>query len=101
MPTESRPEYGTVTEKNVPAVMRDGTTLYADAYRPKADGRFPVILLRLPYGKALADVFGDHEYFPSRGYVVVVQDDRHPLRDRAPNRLPQPRAASTSCSPSF
>ena len=76
MPRESRQEYRIITEKDVPAVMRDGTTLYADVYRPDAEGRFPVILLRLPYGKQLAEVFGDHEYFPSRGYVVVVQDGR-------------------------
>ena len=76
MPRESRQEYRIITEKDVPAVMRDGTTLYADVYRPDAEGRFPVIVLRLPYGKQLAEVFGDHEYFPSRGYVVIVQDGR-------------------------
>ncbi len=76
MPRESRAEYGIKSEKNVPAIMRDGTTLYADVYRPDSAGRFPVILLRLPYGKQLAEVFGDHEYFPARGYVVVVQDGR-------------------------
>lgn len=76
MPHESRPQYRIRTEKNVPAKMRDGVTLYADVYRPDVEGRFPVILLRLPYGKHMAEVFGDHEYFPSRGYVVVVQDCR-------------------------
>ena len=76
MPRESRAEYGIKSEKNVPATMRDGTTLYADVYRPDSAGQFPVILLRLPYGKQLAEVFGDHEYFPARGYVVVVQDGR-------------------------
>ena len=79
MPRESRQEYRIIIEKEVPAVMRDGTTLYADVYRPDAEGRFPVILLRLPYGKQLAEVFGDHEYFPSRGYVVVVQDGSRPV----------------------
>ena len=48
MPQGSRPEYRIKVEKNVPAKMRDGVTLYADVYRPDADGRFPVILLRLP-----------------------------------------------------
>ena len=76
MPRESRAEYGIKSEKNVPATMRDGTMLHADVYRPDAEGQFPVILLRLPYGKQLAEVFGDHEYFPARGYVVVVQDGR-------------------------
>jgi uncharacterized protein len=76
MPHGSRSEYRIKVEKNVPAKMRDGTTLYADVYRPDAPGRFPVILLRLPYGKHMAADFGDHEFFPARGYVVVIQDGR-------------------------
>ena len=76
MPEESRPQYRIKTENDVPARMRDGTILHADIYRPDASGRFPVLLLRLPYGKDLAEVFGDHEFFPARGYVVVVQDTR-------------------------
>lgn len=76
MALESQPQYRIVSEKNVPATMRDGTVLRSDIYRPDAEGRFPVLLLRLPYGKDLAEVFGDHEYFPSRGYVVVIQDTR-------------------------
>ena len=76
MPHGSRPEYRIKVEKNVPAKMRDGVTLYADVYRPDAEGRFPVILLRLPYGKEMASDFGDHEYFPARGYVVIIQDGR-------------------------
>lgn len=76
MPHGSRPEYRITVEKNVPAKMRDGTTLHADVYRPDAPGRFPVILLRLPYGKHMAADFGDHEFFPARGYVVVIQDGR-------------------------
>ncbi|MDG6926779.1 MAG: hypothetical protein JRN09_09540, partial [Nitrososphaerota archaeon] len=31
--------------------MRDGVTLYADVYRPNAEGKFPVILMRTPYDK--------------------------------------------------
>ena len=76
MSTGSQPQYRIAVEKDVPSPMRDGTTLRADIYRPDAAGRFPVVLLRLPYGKDLAEVFGDHEFFPSRGYVVVVQDTR-------------------------
>jgi len=29
-------------ERNVAAKMRDGVTLRADVYRPKAEGKFPV-----------------------------------------------------------
>ena len=44
--------YTSVTvERDVPARMRDGVTLYADVYRPAAPGRYPVILFRHPYDK--------------------------------------------------
>lgn len=69
-------EYRIAVEENVPAAMRDGTTLYADIYRPDAEGRFPVLLLRLPYGKQFISDFGDHEFFVPKGYVVVIQDTR-------------------------
>ncbi|MBI3303568.1 MAG: CocE/NonD family hydrolase [Deltaproteobacteria bacterium] len=72
----SRPEHRIKVEKNVPARMRDGVTLYADVYRPDAEGRFPVILLRLPYGKEMITDFGDQDYFAARGYVVIIQDGR-------------------------
>ena len=68
--------YRILKEENVPATMRDGTTLYSDVYRPDAEGRFPVLLLRLPYGKQFITDFGDDEFFVPRGYVVVIQDTR-------------------------
>ncbi len=75
MPHESRQEFRIITGKEIPAAMRDGTMLSADVYRTDAEGRFPVILVRpgtSPYGKQLAEVFGDHEYFSSRGYMGIV-----------------------------
>ena len=36
-----------VTELGVQVKMRDGVTLRADIYRPKEDGKFPVLLQRL------------------------------------------------------
>jgi len=30
--------------------MRDGVKLYGDLYRPKRDGKFPVLVVRTPYG---------------------------------------------------
>lgn len=66
-------------EKNVACTMRDGTTLYADIYRPKEDGKYPVLLTRLPYSKDLP--FYSHRYLDTNrlvenGYVVIVQDVR-------------------------
>ncbi len=66
-------------ERNVPATMRDGTTLRANVYRPGGGGRHPTLLTRLPYGK---DLFGsgggyaDPIKLAGQGYVVVAQDVR-------------------------
>ena len=43
-----------VLERDVPARMRDGTTLYADVYRPSSGGPLSVVLMRLPYDKTQA-----------------------------------------------
>jgi uncharacterized protein len=66
-------------EGRVPMVARDGTILRADVYRPGADGTFPVLVRRTPYGNRendLAAEFNEAHYFASHGYVVVVQDVR-------------------------
>src|SRR5579863_7242723 len=65
-------------EFDVPATMRDGTVLRANVYRPAGEGRWPVLLTRLPYGKDLS--IGSSAMDPNqvarRGYVVIVQDTR-------------------------
>ena len=38
-------------ERNVSVPMRDGLHLFANLYRPRAEGRYPVILSVTPYGK--------------------------------------------------
>jgi putative CocE/NonD family hydrolase len=63
-----------VVEHDVPAKMRDGVTLKADIYRPKADGQYPVLLQRTPYDKTGSRNFGMRA--AARGYMVVVQDVR-------------------------
>ncbi len=72
-----RPDFSVRVETDVEAEMRDGTILRADIIRPEADGRFPAILYRTPYGKE--PVWRDWD-FPIRaaraGYVVAVQDVR-------------------------
>jgi len=37
--------------------MRDGVVLSANVFRPDAPGRFPVIVVRTPYGKSSASHF--------------------------------------------
>jgi len=65
---------GVVFEGNVPVKMRDGVTLRADVYRPKADGRFPALLERTPYDKY--SNIHDGLAAAARGYVFIIQDVR-------------------------
>ena len=63
---------------DVPARMRDGTLLRANIYRPAGEGRWPVLLTRLPYGKdlPLGSAIMEPAQVARRGYVVIVQDTR-------------------------
>jgi putative CocE/NonD family hydrolase len=61
-------------ERDLPVRMRDGVTLRADICRPKADGKFPVLLTRTPYDKKAVIDFCVKA--AARGYVVVAQDVR-------------------------
>ena len=65
-------------ETNVAATMRDGTTLYADVYRPDGPGPFPTILQRTPYDKtaALASQMLDPMKAAKAGFALVIQDTR-------------------------
>lgn len=67
-------QYAVTYERNVPVKMRDGVTLRADIYRPKADGKFPVLLQRTPYNKDNGVDFGLKA--AAQGYVVIFQDVR-------------------------
>jgi putative CocE/NonD family hydrolase len=66
--------YAVTFEPDVAMKTRDGVTLYADIFRPKVEGQFPVLLQRTPYGKnndisiALRGA--------ARGYVMIIQDVR-------------------------
>ena len=66
--------YEVVVERNVQVKMRDGVTLRADIYRPKTEGKFPVLLVRTPYDKTGETSFGMKG--AARGYVVIAQDVR-------------------------
>jgi len=65
-------------EFNVPATMRDGVTLRANVYRPDDDGAgvYPVLLMRLPYGKDFPLGGFDPPQIARNGYIVVIQDVR-------------------------
>ena len=70
-------EQKVVVDLDVPVPMRDGVQLRANVYRP-AEGRWPVLLTRLPYGKDLpgATAALDPIQAARRGYVVIIQDTR-------------------------
>jgi putative CocE/NonD family hydrolase len=68
--------YAVITQNGVPMKTRDGVTLYSDIYRPRADGTFPVILMRTPYDKNVSWAVGPAYQIAAHGYVVIVQDVR-------------------------
>lgn len=85
---------GITVEQNVEMRTRDGVVLRSDIYRPDSSERQPVLLLRLPYDKRIAQsyVYAHPAWYASRGYVVMVQDTRgrfasegefYPLRNEA------------------
>lgn len=67
---------------DVPATMRDGTVLRANVFRPAAEGSYPVVLTRTPYGKDFASVSPmlDAVRMARAGYIVVIQDVRGRFR---------------------
>ncbi|NET49851.1 MAG: CocE/NonD family hydrolase [Merismopedia sp. SIO2A8] len=57
---------------------RDGVRLDADVYYPEGNGPFPVLLMRQPYGRAIAStiVYAPPSWYAAHGYIVVIQDVR-------------------------
>lgn len=66
--------YDVTIEHDLALKMRDGVTLRADVCRPKADGKFPVLLTRTPYDKK--GVIDFCLKGAARGYIIVAQDVR-------------------------
>lgn len=63
--------FGTTRMRNIALPMDDGVTLMTDVYSPRAKGRHPTILMRLPYGRS---GFGTvAECYAERGFNVVLQ----------------------------
>jgi putative CocE/NonD family hydrolase len=76
----SEPHHGIRHDINVAAPMRDGVTLMADAHRPNAEGRFPVLIAASPYPRQIQDLgapmgfieAGNTPFWVSRGYVHLI-----------------------------
>jgi predicted acyl esterase len=56
----------------------DGTRLASRLWRPGGPGRWPVLLMRQPYGRAIASTitYAHPSWYAAQGFVVVVQDVR-------------------------
>lgn len=69
-----------IVDRNVLVPMRDGVRLATDIYRPAEEGRYPVLIHRIPYDKSNAWFVGGLILNPlvavEHGYVVMVQDTR-------------------------
>ncbi|MCS6813392.1 MAG: CocE/NonD family hydrolase [Cyanobacteria bacterium] len=67
-----------VIKETVTMLTRDGVRLDADLYRPAVTGEYPVLLMRQPYGRAIAStvVYAHPTWYAAHGYIVVIQDVR-------------------------
>lgn len=72
-PAPSTAPYAVTVQTNVRTKMRDGVSLVCDIYRPKVEGKFPVLLTRTPYNRKDP---ATGMYLASHGYVVILQDTR-------------------------
>ena len=72
-----------IVDQKVMMPMRDGVRLATDIYRPKGDGKYPVIFSRTPYN---FNSWGDGEQrtrnaqrayeYIKKGYAYVIQNER-------------------------
>ena len=63
-------------QRHIAVPMRDGVKLYGDLYRPKREAKFPVLLVRTPYGVQRDGIHQNMMEFAQQGYAVFVQDVR-------------------------
>ncbi|MFM7427276.1 MAG: CocE/NonD family hydrolase [Elainella sp.] len=80
--------YSVRPKQTVSMLTRDGVRLDADvyypdssspdSYSPDSSAEFPVLLMRQPYGRAIAStvVYAHPSWYAAQGYIVVVQDVR-------------------------
>jgi putative CocE/NonD family hydrolase len=69
---------GVRLERSVRCRMSDGVDLVSDHYYPPQKGPNPTLLMRQPYGRAIAStvVYAHPAWFARQGYNVVIQDVR-------------------------
>lgn len=69
---------GVRVDRGVLCPMRDGVRLACDVYRPESGDNLPVLLMRQPYGRAIASTvtYAHPAWYARQGFIVVVQDVR-------------------------
>ena len=67
-----------IRQETVSMLTRDGISLDADVYRPDTTEELPILLMRQPYGRAIAStvVYAHPRWYATQGYIVVIQDVR-------------------------
>ncbi len=67
-----------IIKETASLLTSDRIRLDADIYRPDTTGKFPVLLMRQPYGRAIAStvVYAHPKWYAARGYIVIIQDVR-------------------------
>lgn len=72
-----------IIDQKVMMPMRDGNRLATDIYRPKGDGKVPIVFSKTPYqfntwvdGKMTTRTMEEAYNAVSRGYAYVVQNER-------------------------
>ena len=84
MSISNQGSYGVVIDREVAVPARDGTGLMTDIFRPSirgkaAEGPFPVVLCRTPYGRE--ELHQEGAFFAGNGYICAVQDWRQSKSD--------------------
>ena len=67
--------YDLVLERDIKVPMPDGINLLADRYYPRKGGKYPLILVRSPYGRRLRG-FLNGRLLAEHGFQVLVQSCR-------------------------
>ena len=67
-----------IIKETVSMYTRDRVRLDADIYRPDTQDKLPILLMRQPYGRAIAStvVYAHPRWYAEQGYLVVIQDVR-------------------------
>ena len=67
-----------ILKTTVSMYTRDRVRLDADIYRPDNQDKLPILLMRQPYGRAIAStvVYAHPRWYAEQGYLVVIQDVR-------------------------